>query len=122
MHGMDAVVTILDLERSPKSEFRLPPRVAHMYIDANDDLRTDLTRYFEPTFRFIDSHLSEGQSVYVHCRAGISRSSTVVLYYIMRKYQLSLLQALQYLKSRRPVVQPNDAFLKQLANARQEKY
>lgn len=52
--------------------------------------------------------------VYVHCHQGISRSTTVVIAYLMLHEKMGALEALQHiLKSR--VVMPNDGFLKRLA-------
>lgn len=116
MNQMGAVVTVIDSGSYPLSYFRdkVPPTAAHLYIDAHDDTDTNLAQYFGMVYRFIDSHLRQGQDVFVHCAVGKSRSATLVVHYLMRKYRLSLLQALQYLRSRRPIVRPNDAFLEQL--------
>jgi protein-tyrosine phosphatase len=48
--------------------------------------------------------------ILVHCRAGISRSATVLLYHLMHSWGMSDEEALLCLKQTRPVVQPNDGF------------
>jgi hypothetical protein len=53
-------------------------------------------------------------SVLVHCAAGVSRSATVVLGYLMARQNLSLAAALQHLKEVRPWVSPNPGFMQQL--------
>ena len=52
--------------------------------------------------------------VLVHCQAGISRSSTVVISYLMRFRDMSYDEALLFVHARRPVISPNSAFVKQL--------
>jgi protein-tyrosine phosphatase len=53
--------------------------------------------------------------VLVHCHAGVSRSSTIVISYLMRKYiNFSLNDALKFVKSKRPIIKPNKGFMKQL--------
>ena len=71
------------------------------------------------TYEFIEqSQLSltngGGYSCLVHCAAGVSRSATIVLAYIMRKLRVSLSEALTLLRADRPCVQPNLGFMFQL--------
>ncbi len=51
-------------------------------------------------------------TVLVHCQAGVSRSSTVVLYYMMRALRMSLRVAHERLLSVRGIARPNDDFFK----------
>jgi atypical dual specificity phosphatase len=53
---------------------------------------------------FIDRQLDQGQSVYVHCKAGRGRSGTVVLCWLMQARGLSAQEAQQRLIERRPHV------------------
>mmetsp|Transcript_1010 Transcript_1010/g.1287 ORF Transcript_1010/g.1287 Transcript_1010/m.1287 type:complete len:445 (-) Transcript_1010:182-1516(-) len=53
-------------------------------------------------------------NVLVHCNKGVSRSTSMVLGYLMKRQGMSYDEALAYVKARRPEVQPNDAFEAQL--------
>lgn len=53
-------------------------------------------------------------AVLIHCVAGISRSVTFTIAYIMTVTGLSYLQAFTVVQSRRPMANPNDGFKKQL--------
>ncbi|KAK9137194.1 hypothetical protein Sjap_007788 [Stephania japonica] len=75
---------------------------------------TDLAQYFDECFEFIEEAKRTGGAVLVHCFAGISRSVTIVLSYLMKKHHLSLSQALEHVKSKRPRASPNLGFLLQL--------
>jgi len=45
----------------------------------------------------------------------MSRSATIVISYIMNKFpEMTLAKALRFVKTKRPIVNPNDGFLKQL--------
>lgn len=55
-----------------------------------------------------------GGKVLVHCEAGISRSPTICMAYIMRTQQLQLDAAFDIIKQRRAVVSPNFSFMGQL--------
>lgn len=61
-----------------------------------------------------DDEWRKGGSVLVHCEMGISRSSTVVIAYLMRYHNMTRDEAYEVCKTRRPMVYPNQGFWKQL--------
>ncbi|MDB4769325.1 dual specificity protein phosphatase family protein [bacterium] len=65
---------------------------------------------------FIDSVINSGGKVLVHCRAGVSRSASVVIYYLMKKYKVPYTEALKYVRSKRWIVNPNPGFVQILRN------
>lgn len=52
--------------------------------------------------------------IYPHSNAGVSRSASIALAYVMHKEKVPLETALERLRSTRPAVRPNDEFMKQL--------
>lgn len=70
---------------------------------------------FQVACDFIEQALSSGGAVFVHCVAGISRSGALVVAYLMVKRGMSLHEALSRARAARPVVNPNDGFMQQLA-------
>ncbi|XP_050373982.1 dual specificity protein phosphatase 1 isoform X2 [Argentina anserina] len=52
--------------------------------------------------------------VLVHCFVGKSRSVTIVLAYLMKRHGMSLNEALEHVRSRRPQASPNAGFISQL--------
>ena len=70
----------------------------------------DLNKNLDQITSSIHNSLINGKNVCVHCKAGISRSSTVILEYLI-KYQNMGSEALEYLKKFRPIVCPNPGFL-----------
>jgi len=77
----------------------------------------DLFRVLEPAYRYVNDVMNAKKfrpNVVVHCYAGMSRSASVVIYYLMRKNGWSYAKALSYLKSKRPIVKPNPWYAKQL--------
>ena len=50
----------------------------------------------------------------IHCNLGISRSSSILIAYLMSKYRLCLYSAFKYVKDKRLQIAPNYSFLKQL--------
>lgn len=61
---------------------------------------------------FVRNRIAAGKRVFVHCHAGISRSATVVLIYLMARHGMPLPDALALLKNKRPQVHPNDGFMR----------
>lgn len=58
-----------------------------MWLDIEDKPNSPLNKHFDETFEFIDKNLKEG-NVLVHCQAGVSRSASVVIAYIIRKFKV----------------------------------
>lgn len=67
----------------------------------------------------LERWLASGRSVLVHCQAGRSRSSTVVLAHLMRRERLSLSDALERVSQRRAIL-PNRGFLGVLVRRQSE--
>lgn len=53
-------------------------------------------------------------STQVHCNAGVSRSVSVVIGYLMKTQGMPFDAAYAHVKSERKAAQPNDGFRKQL--------
>ncbi|PWN21194.1 hypothetical protein BCV69DRAFT_282692 [Microstroma glucosiphilum] len=71
----------------------------------------DVLSHLRTGFNFISSAHSQHKPVYVHCRAGKSRSVTVVIAYLMRSKGWSLSEAYDFVKARRTDVSPNIGFV-----------
>jgi len=67
-------------------------------------------------FIFLDSIKQANGKVLVHCRAGISRSATICMAYLMATKRLKMEEAYEYVKSRRRIISPNFNFMGQLLN------
>ena len=52
--------------------------------------------------------------ILIHCMAGISRSVTLTIAYLIRYFQMPMQAAYQYVKERRPAISPNLNFMGQL--------
>ena len=57
---------------------------------------------FPTIVRFVDRARRGGESVYVHCGAGISRACTAVAAYVMWKGKLTSADAMKLVKAARP--------------------
>lgn len=86
----------------------------YMNIPVNDNDTADLSCWFQQAINFIDNARDSGGKVLVHCHAGISRSATVCIAYLMYKNNDSLEKAFDHVRSRRGVISPNLNFMQQL--------
>jgi len=90
------------------------PDFNQLYIDLYDHPSANIAKHFDNTYDFINKHISNNENVLVHCHAGRSRASTIVIHYLMKKYHITFAKAYNFLKTKRPIIEPNDGFVKQL--------
>jgi hypothetical protein len=64
---------------------------------------------------FIDEQRRAGRTTYVHCLAGMNRSGAAVTAYLMHKNGWGRDEALAFVQSRRPQIQPNPELMRLLA-------
>ncbi|KAN0014533.1 hypothetical protein ACTFIU_000851 [Dictyostelium citrinum] len=81
-------------------------------VEIYDDVTFNIIEKFDECFQFIDNNNNNG--ILVHCNAGVSRSATILIGYLMKKLKIPLSQSLDILKSSRPQCKPNQGFFKQL--------
>jgi dual specificity MAP kinase phosphatase len=81
-----------------------------------DHAGEDISKCLFGCLSFIEHAVQHNQRVLVHCTKGISRSSTVVIAYLMLKRSWDMQKALQFTKQCRPIVNPNCAFFFQLSD------
>jgi hypothetical protein len=74
---------------------------------------SDLLDQADEIVDFIASGLCHG-SVLVHCQRGVSRSTTAVILYLMKRVGIQLTDAMALVKRRRPTAEPIPAFVKML--------
>lgn len=84
------------------------------FVECLDLPETDLQEVLKRTNEFIERCRLDGGKVLVHCNAGVSRSTSVVIGYLMIHQKITFLQALGLIKNKRHCVQPNVGFINQL--------
>lgn len=84
------------------------------FVPCLDLPETDLSAFLVASIAIINSVRENGGRILVHCNAGVSRSATVCIAYLMKVSALTFAQAYDLVKSKRPSVQPNPGFVKQL--------
>lgn len=83
-------------------------------VEVEDMSREPIDMYFTDACDFISDALESNEGVLVHCRSGVSRSSTIVLAFLITKMGMRLFDAFFLLRSKRSIVTPNIGFMEQL--------
>lgn len=100
-------------------ELNLLERVNHVYKKiavADDNMYTDIRSIFSECFDFIDTAVNEGGKVLIHCLEGKSRSVCVCLAYLCIKYNMSLPEALDLVRIKRPCIDIYPLYFDQLSS------
>jgi len=87
---------------------------AYKCIEAEDSPYFDLAQYFDECLEFIHEHRLKGRNVFVHCKAGVSRSATIVICYLMKILEMDFENAYKFVKMKRTCIEPNEGFLEQI--------
>uniref|UniRef100_A0A8C5WHQ5 Dual specificity phosphatase 16 n=2 Tax=Leptobrachium leishanense TaxID=445787 RepID=A0A8C5WHQ5_9ANUR len=83
-------------------------------VPVNDSFCEKILPWLDKSVDFIERAKASNGRVLVHCLAGISRSATIAIAYIMKRMDMSLDEAYRFVKEKRPTISPNFNFLGQL--------
>ncbi|XP_044273300.1 dual specificity protein phosphatase 2 [Varanus komodoensis] len=83
-------------------------------IPVEDNHMAEISVWFQEAINFIDAVKSSGGRVLLHCQAGVSRSATICLAYLIQSRRVRLEEAFDFVKQRRGVISPNFGFMGQL--------
>lgn len=93
-------------------------KVAHQILPLKDFKGDIPLATLKDTVECIDNHHQNSQSVYIHCKAGRGRSFAVVMCYLMDKFKLDMMPALELVLKKRYHVSPSSAQFQLIENYR----
>ncbi|KAK2142842.1 hypothetical protein LSH36_907g00004 [Paralvinella palmiformis] len=105
---------ILNVTNNIPNTFEGDSGFHYMKIPINDHWSQNLAASFPEAIAFIDEAREKNCGVLVHCLAGISRSVTVTVAYLMYRRHLTLNDAYDVVKKCKPNISPNFNFMGQL--------
>lgn len=109
-HSIRGIISLGDLVEVV-GDYVMHPDVPHLIVPIRDHASEPIHEHFDDCINFIAQ--TEG-AVLVHCAAGVSRSATIVMAYLIAKQDMTYQEAHQHVKACRPIVRPNDGFRRQL--------
>jgi len=110
--GITHVVSAI--EAAPTFSSTYPLRTLHISVSDYDG--EDILSHLPSTTSFIRGALAESPNnrVLVHCLMGVSRSTTVVIAYLIATTKMTPREALDAVRAKRAFVRPNRGFMSQL--------
>ncbi len=90
------------------------PAILYKQLHAADNGYQNLRQYFDEAFEFIEAARRRGGAVLIHCQAGVSRSPTIAVAYLIKNSPMSMVEAYRFVKARRSIISPNLNFMGQL--------
>lgn len=107
------ITNILNMTSSVPNQF---PAAGLTYrkIAVEDSHDVNMLQHFPEAFGFIEDARMNGEKVLVHCHAGMSRSVTIILAYLMKYYNHTLDSAYEHVKQIKSDISPNFSFMGQL--------
>mmetsp|Transcript_23615 Transcript_23615/g.53656 ORF Transcript_23615/g.53656 Transcript_23615/m.53656 type:complete len:183 (-) Transcript_23615:8-556(-) len=100
------------LERRLDPKF--PTQLQYHIVEVPEGPTENLILYFTECNRSIQSAISAGGKILVHCNAGLSRSAAVVVAYVMESMSMPFTEAIQLVQSRRCCIHISEALHNQL--------
>lgn len=104
---------IINCTTEPRSHFA-DRGVNYFQVSVEDDPNANIEPFFISCADFVERARESQSKVLVHCTMGMSRSSTVVVAYLMQHEKMCLRDAMALAKERRAMVSPNSGFMRQL--------
>ncbi len=83
-------------------------------INTYDEFDFDLYKYFDYTNSIIDISEYKRYRTLINCHAGISRSVTILMAYLLYKYKMSPQEAFEFILKKRDIINPNEGFRQQI--------
>jgi len=107
-----SITHVLNMRRIPNPP---DPTRTYLHIPLNDNPNiTPITPHLQQIVDFIHNARQNDGRVLIHCKAGVNRSAAAMLAYICHREKISSEEALEFLKQRKPDVQPWNGFLQQV--------
>lgn len=88
--------------------------IRYKHLKLNDLPTFNILPFLDRAVEFLQEAKDSGGSVLVHCQMGISRSTSCVMAYLIKKMNYDTLGALEFIRKKRKIVCPNYGFLEQL--------
>lgn len=76
--------------------------------------------YLMIIFLLSDEARQSGGKVLIHCQAGVSRSATITIAYILKHTRMTMIDTYKYVKGKRSIISPNFNFMGQLMEYERE--
>ena len=110
------IQVIVNISNSRYQEYN---GITYYHFDIDDNKNENIAEYFGKLDEILKAH--SNTNILIHCMNSVSRSVSLVLYYLL--HYMKLKDAFDFLKSKRTqYTKPNSGFIKQLFEAEKNFY
>ena len=100
------------ISTTPDEETKRHPTIVNCRLAMSSRMNNEtLCERIQSASNLIKGLLGDGETIYIHCYEGVSRSAACVIYYIAKTLNLNLEDAITFVKEKRPSVNPNERML-----------
>ena len=92
----------------------LPKSITELHLKMKDMADFEVIDYFEQANEFINKVRNSGGTMLIHCKYGVSRSPSFVTAYLVKYFGFNVQSALNFIRKKRPMINPNSGFIEQL--------
>ena len=107
-HNIKLIINCTDMD---SHEF---DGIEYIQVPVKDMLDEPIKDYFNSTYDKIDEAIEDNKGVLIHCSRGISRSTTILIAYLMRSQKTTFTETFKQVIQERSFVSPNIDFIGQL--------
>lgn len=102
--------------------FRFPtnPELKHLHVPLSDEGDSELSPTFSRCFDFIEDSLTRGGKTFLFCRQAQNRSPSIVIAYLMTRYQKTLMESYLIVQNKKSDIAPHENYFRQLQLLDQE--
>lgn len=104
----------LMIGHSSEMPLPFPEEITYKFIELPDHHTALISEHFDECLDFIGEAVGNNSAVLVNCWAGVSRSATIVIAFLIRTMCLNYLEAFETVRKARHWINPNKGFREQL--------
>lgn len=105
--GIEVIINV-----TKEISMHFPDHYIYEKFELYDNDEENLEKCLQNVYDYIIQH--KNNKILVHCKMGASRSASVVIFYLMKQHQMTLLEAIDYIKEKRMIINPNCRFIETL--------
>ncbi len=91
-----------------------PAQFNYKFVELSDHHKANIDEYFDECIRFIEDAIANNSNILINCYAGVSRSATIVIAYLIKSMCLNYMEAYETVRKGRHWINPNKGFREQL--------
>lgn len=105
--GIEVIINV-----TKEISIHFPDNYIYKKFELYDNKDENIEEYLTEIYEFMKTF--KNKKIFIHCKMGASRSVSVLLYYLMKEYDMDLHSAINFIKEKRMIINPNSRFIETL--------